>query len=417
MSLPTDLPAKPEAPRPPLTLGRALAMVALWVLALGLGWKAWEVNITLSCWKEEWPELAVCEDIMGRTPEEKVAKLQQRLADNPGDSQALVALAVWAGPPNALPGLDASALLAAAAKAAPQDHAVLRLLAYDAIQKQQWAQALDALSRLSRYHQDAASPEILAALIGQMNNLPELAVVLNAAAAQDGLWLDRVLRAMPKAKVPLSLALPLITTLMENDQLTPTLGQYVVRQLKREDAWLAAHAVWRHLWRSDLPLVFNGDFEQAFVRDGFDWEVADANDHRSGARVARVGRKDRGQVLQVEFTGKAIRPPVLRQDLLLFAGRYRLRGHTQSTELRSAQGLGWVVTCVKTGRELGRSSPLKTTGRDWQAFEAEITMPDDCPNMAARLSLQPFAPYEAKTGMRGEVLMDGLSLTRENDPS
>lgn len=410
-----DSPASLEAPERRMTAVRALAMLALAAAALALGWKAWQVNISLSCWNDEWPQLAVCEDILGRTPAEKVARLQQRLVENPGDAPALVALAVWAGPPSPVPGLDGRALLAAAAKAAPQHPKVLRLLAFDAMQGRQWAEAVDALVRLSRYHQNAAGADTLAVLIGQMKDLPELAVALRAAARADGLWLDRVLRAMPKMKVPLSAAMPLITGLMDSGQLTPSLGQSVIRQLKREDEWTAAYAVWRHLWKRDLPQVFNGDFEQAFVRDGFDWELADANNHRSGARVALVGRRERGQVLQVEFTGKAMRPPILRQDLLLPPGRYRLKGSMQSNELRSAQGLAWVVTCVKNGRELGRSGPLKTTGRAWQAFEAEISMPDDCPNMAARLALQTFAPYEAKTGLRGEVLMDGISLTRENE--
>lgn len=399
---------------PPLTPARALAMVALVVAALWLGWKAWEVNITMSCWKDEWPQLAVCGDIMGRTPEEKVAKLRQRLAENPGDSEALVSLAIWASPPKPMPGLDGPALLAAAAKAAPQDFSVLRLLAFDAMQKQQWPQALDALIRLSRYHGDPEASETLAVLIAKAGNQPALAQALMAAAQTDGLWLDRVLRASSKAKVPVGIALPLINKLMASAQLTPALGQYVIRELKREGSWMEASAVWRYLWKRDLPLVFNGNFEQAFVRDGFDWEVADANDHRSGARVALVERQDHGQVLQVDFTGKAIAPPVLRQDLVLFPGQYRLRGTMQAAELRSEQGLAWVVSCVKDGRELGRSTGLKTTGRAWQTFEAEITVPDDCPGMATRLTLQTFAPYEAKTGLRGEVLMDDVTLTREN---
>ena len=177
---------------------------------------------------------------------------------------------------------------------------------------------------------------------------------------------------------------------------------------------MEAHAVWRHLWQRPLPLVFNGEFEQAFVRDGFDWEVADANDHRSGARIALVMRKEHGQVLQVDFTGKAMRPPILRQDLLLFPGSFRLSGNMQSTDLRSEQGLAWVVTCAKDGRELGRSGSLKTTGRAWQNWEAEIAMPEDCDGFGARLALQTFAPYEAKTGLRGEVLMDDIRLKREN---
>lgn len=397
---------------PPMTAKRALAGIVLLLAALWLGWKAWDVNITMSCWKDEWPHLKVCGKIMGRTPFEQVAKLQERLANNPGDSQALIALMVWAHRPGGFPGLDAPALLAAASKAAPQSRYVLLLQASEAVTKRQWPEAIDPLRRLSQYHQEASATDTLANLINLSGSDPQLLAALMAAAKTDGGWLDRVLRAMPKAKLPVGNALPLITELMETQQLTPALGQFVIGQLKREGLWMEAHAVWRSLWNRPLDLVFNGDFEQPFVRGGFDWEVADANDHRSGARIDLIGRSDRGQVLKVEFTGKAIRPPMLRQDMLLLPGSYKLRGSMQSTELRSEKGLAWVVTCAKDGRELGRTDALKATGREWVKWEAQIDMPADCSGFGARLALQPFAPYEAKTGLRGEVLFDGLSLER-----
>ena len=65
----------------------------------------------MSCWKDEWPHLPVCDDIMGRTPAEKVQRLQERLAQNPGDS-AGPGGAGGLGPParGAPAGLDAPAL-------------------------------------------------------------------------------------------------------------------------------------------------------------------------------------------------------------------------------------------------------------------------------------------------------------------
>ncbi|QCB47776.1 hypothetical protein [Hydrogenophaga sp. PAMC20947] len=401
----------------PLTPARTLAAVALLVGALWLGWKAWDVNITMSCWKDEWPHLPVCDDIMGRTPAEQVQRLQERLALNPGDSQALVALAAWARQPEAPPGLDGQALLAAAVRAAPQDARVLRIQANDAVSAQQWPQALDPLIRLSRYHADANATRLLAVLIAQAGNSEPLMAALMTAAKTDGAWLDRPLRAMPQEKLAVGSAMPLVLALMaqrgEQRGLTPALGQFLIAQLKREDRWMEAHALWRHLWNRPLPLVFNGGFEQAFVRGGFDWEVADANDHRSGARVATVGRKERGQVLEVSFTGKAMKPPVLRQDLLLLPGRYVLSGRMQSTDLRSEQGLAWVLSCAKDGRELARSPALKTTGREWTTWQVSATMPFDCAGFGARLTLQTFAPYEAKTGLRGEALFDDLQLVQQ----
>lgn len=397
----------------PLTAPRALAGLALLVGALWLGWKAWDVNVTLSCWKYEWPQLDACKDIMGRTPEEQVTKLQERLAANPGDSTALINLLIWAHLPGGMPSLDGPALLEAAAQKAPQNANVLRLQASYALQKAQWSQALDPLIRLSRFHFDAGASQAIAALIGQSGNDEKLMAALLAATKRDGAWLDGPLRYTAQAKATMASALPLITELMDSQQLTPALGQFVIGRLKGEGLWMEAHAVWRHLWRRPLDLVFNGDFEQNFVRGGFDWEAADANDHRSGARIELVGRSNKGQVLKVQFTGKSMASPILRQDLLLLPGAYTLRGSMQSTDLRSEKGLAWVVTCAKDGRELGRTTALKPIGRDWTNWEAKITMPADCTSFGARLALLPFAPYEATTGMRGDAYFDALSLEKD----
>ena len=401
-----------QAP-PRMTAARALAMVALLAAALWLGWKAWDVNTTMSCWKDEWPHLKVCEEIMGRTPEEQVAKLQERLTNNPGDSEALVLLTVWANRPGGFPGLDAEALLNAAGKAAPQNPNVLLLQATTAMRAQRWPEAIERFGRLAQFHRDANASLTLARLIGLADKSAPLNDALLAAAKADGGWLTPVFYAMPKAKVPMAAAVPLVTELMATQQLEPRLGQFVIGQLKREGLWMEAHAVWRSLWNRPLDLVFNGDFEQPFVRGGFDWEVADANDHRSGARIDLVSRSDRGQVLKVEFTGKAMRTPILRQDMLLLPGRYVLRGAMRSTDLRSEKGLAWVVSCNKDGRELGRTAALKTTGREWAKWEALIEMPPDCSGFGARLALQPFAPYEAKTGLRGEALFDALCMEQD----
>ena len=397
----------------PLTAARAIAGVALLAAALWLGWKAWDVNITMSCWKDEWPHLQVCEEILGRTPEEKVAKLQERLAQNPGDSDALVSLTIWGNQAGGFPGLDGPALLKAAVKAAPQNRYVLLLQAEAATKAQRWPEAIDTLTRLSQYHGELNAIQVLARLIGASGDVPSLNDALMAAAKADGAWLNGILQAMPPAKIPMVKAVPLITQLMETKQLSPSLGLFVIGQFKNEGLWLEAHAVWRYLWGRPLDLVFNGDFEQAFVRGGFDWEVADANDHRSGARVELVGQKSRGQVLKVEFTGKTINPPILRQDLLLLPGKYTLQGSVQSSDFRSEKGLAWLVTCAKDGRELGRTEALKPTGREWTHWAAQITMPSDCGGYGARLMLQPFAAFEAVTGLRGDVFFDAVRLEKD----
>jgi hypothetical protein len=392
---------------------RMAVMAALVLVAVWLGWKAWDVNITMSCWKNEWPHLQVCDEINGRTPQEQVARLEERIRENPGDHLALVKLMVLAHQPGAAPHLDPAVLLERARKVAPQHVNVLLLSSQQAVARQQWPQAIDTLTRLSRYHDNAPARATLAEMIQASERDPQIAQALQASARADSGWLDGVLRWLPQAKVPTVAAMPLVDVLLEQQALTPKLGLALVRQLKAENEWETAHALWLYLWNRPLPLIFNGDFEQAFLPGGFDWETVGNNDHRAGAQVSLVGRKERGQVLRVGFNGKSMPSPIVKQVLPLRPGKYRFSLSAQSTDLRSAEGLAWVFTCTVGGIELLRSAPVKATGRDWQKQTLSLEVPKGC-GPAVTLSLQPQATYEARAGMRGEMVFDALTLVGED---
>lgn len=401
--------------KPGWTPARMGVFALLLVVALWLGWKAWDVNITMSCWKNEWPNLPVCEEINGRTPQERVARLQERLAANPGDSQALVELTELAHRPETAAGLDAPALLAAAGQAAPQDVTVLQLQANEALRAQRWPDALDKLTRLSKHHHNADATRVLAelvALAAQPPAQPTLQQALVDAVNADAGWLDRVLRAMPGAKLPLGSAMPLVALASAKEPgLSAPLGLYVIRQLKTEGLWLEAHAIWLRLWKRPLGYLFNGDFEQNFVAGGFDWEVIERDPHRGGARIDLAGRRERGQVLRVAFTGRAMKTPLVRQHLLLPPGSYRFAGEFQSGDLRSERGLAWVFSCASDGRELARTAPLMAGGRTWQPLALSLEVPAEC-GLGVALALQTEAPFEAKTGLRGEVVFDRFTLVQ-----
>lgn len=398
-----------QALAPGWTPARMAVMAALVLVAIWLGWQAWAVNITLSCWKNEWPQLSICDAINGRTVPEKIARLRERLAANPGDAVALVNLLVYAHHPEAPKDIDPKALLVQAQKQAPQQGDVLRLTVYHALQDGRAAEAIEPLTRLSRYHNDADASRTLAEMVLAASVDAAVGDALMAAARADTGWLERVLRALPAAKVPTVMGMPLIHELATQDNLTPRLGLALIRQLKSENQWLEAHALWMRLWNKPLPLLFNGGFDQAFVAGGFDWEVNGNNDHRAGAQVSQAGRKGRGMVLRTEFKGKRMAQPIVRQFVMLSAGRYRFKGQYQSTELRSDQGLAWVFSCPTTGQELTRISSLKSTGREWKPMGAVFEVPANC-GFGVSVALQPQGDYEARAGMRGEMLFDDFSL-------
>lgn len=388
---------------------RLALMAALTLAAVWLGWQAWRVNITQSCWLGQWPYLPVCEEINGRTPAEQAQRLQVRLAENPGDSQALVALMALAHQPGVAPQLNAAELLAQAVKAAPQNPSVLRLQASALLQAGQWREALDPLMRLAEHHRDADATRVLAEMVGLGVQQAPIRQALVAAAQADAGWVERVLRGLRPAKVPMEAGWPLVEVLMASRSVPPKLGLEVISALKAEKSWVAAQALWMHLWNRPLPLVFNGDFEQALVKGGLDWEVPGPNDHRAGAQVSLVGRKGHGQVMRVTLGGKGFSNPLVRQHLLLPAGQYRLSGQWQSTDVRSEQGLAWVLRCEADQRELARLPGMKTTGLEWQSAQVSFTVPADC-GLGMALALETQAPYEARTGLRGEMVLDGLKI-------
>ena len=63
-----------------------------------------------------------------------------------------------------------------------------------------------------------------------------------------------------------------------------------------------------------MPLLFNGGFEQGFIADGFDWELRDEGPSKAGALIEQPALGERGRVLQVEFTGRPVAQPLVRQS-------------------------------------------------------------------------------------------------------
>ena len=54
---------------------------------------------------------------------------------------------------------------------------------------------------------------------------------------------------------------------------------------------------------------------------------------------------------------------------------------------------------------------LKSTGRDWQPMALDFEVTADC-GLGLALMLQTQAPFEARTGLRGEAVFDDLRLER-----
>ena len=62
-------------------------------------------------------------------------------------------------------------------------------------------------------------------------------------------------------------------------------------------------------------------------------------------------------------------------------------------------------------QELARSAPLTATSRAWRPFGFDVDVPRGA-CLSVELALLPQAAVEARTGLRGEMLLDRLELVR-----
>ena len=397
-----------------------LALLALALAAtVWLGSLALPVNLAAACHWKQWPALERCPDRDALPMEEQVQDLRDHLSNNPGDSLAYADLARFATQPPAVLGSPGLAVVEAASLTAPFDPTVLKLQAGLAMEQSDWATAVSRLVLLSEKYGDAGAHNALAALLSASKTSPELLQALLSAGQSSQKWLLSALRAMPAAGLAASEAAPLVGRLAQVTPLKPDLGQLLIKRLKAEGAWVDAHAIWLRLWNKPLGFLFNGDFEQAFIPDAFDWEILDKAGYKAGAQAGLATRNGKGRTLQVKFTGRTIKSPIVRQDLFLPPGTYLFKGEYQSADLRSQEGLAWVFSCTGNGNgngnanggELARSPALNRTGPEWREFSARIKVNKECGSGVA-LSLQTQAPYESKTGQQGEVRFDHFTLTR-----
>ena len=369
--------------------------VAAGCAALLLAWWCVGVNLARGCAVDDTPYLDLCPS--PPTPQ----SLRDRIARNAGDSAAYVQLAL----------IDRSPArprdIGAAAQLAPNDGNVLLLQAGAALERQDWAHAVEPLVRLTDYRENPNASQILARLIAAGQG-----ELLYPFVTPGSHWLPRALGELSAFKAPFSAVLPLLARALKAGVLSPDDARVYLRQLKGAGDWLDAYSLWVSLHEGPMPMLYNGSFEEQFDPDGFDWEPAVTTPaSRAGAIVERRGSDKHGAVLDIRFTGRALPVPLVRQYLFIGEGRYRLRGEYMAHQLRMEQGLAWNIQCTGSPASAGRTVALGDTGGAWEPFTLDFSVPTGC-GAVASLQLETFAPFEAALGARGRVAFDAISLEK-----
>ena len=387
-----------------MTAKRWLVAALCAALALALAALSLQRNLRRACDLREWPEFSFCPQPDAEVSAQ-VRDLRERIAANPGDTAPWLALALLTRQPGGVAPLNEEAVLAMAGRMAPQDALLLRVQAARALEQEQWPQAVAALVRLVQEQGDVEAARTLAALVPH----PPAQTALKAALKPGATWLEPVLGQLGAAKVPVVLAMPLVAQALPLNLVSPQTGQALMRGLKANGQWLEAQALWVYLVGGAAPMLFNGGFETGFIADGFDWELRDEGPSKAGVLIEQPTMGERGRVLQLEFTGRPLAQPLVRQMLVLPPGSYALTGDYMARQMRTEQGLAWTFNCAAGGRELARTPPLLDTLGQWRKMAMSVAVPADCP--AVMLQLQTQLGSEALSGLRGQMSFDAFRLS------
>jgi hypothetical protein len=376
----------------------SLGLLACCVSAAAMvGWMAMAINRERACTLQESPAAALCAPPLAAGSDAELDALRTRIARNPGDANAYTALAL------ADRSARHDALVDTASQLAPREPNLLLHRAAAALQRQDWPAAVAPLVELADRRGTTPAVKSLAGLVAAGHG-PLLAPYLTPGSQ----WLPRMLAQMRDMGAPFSGALPLVIRALQAGVLDGDTVRGYVRDLKAQGAWADAYSLWLSLHGKSLPVLFNGDFDHAFELDGFDWEVpASGPARRAGVSVERRRADGRGSVLELQFTGRTLHPPIVRHYLFIAPGRYRLRGDYLARQFRLEEGLQWTVRCGT--RAVGASPAVGDTGGLWRPFEFAFTVPADC-GLVASLELETAAPADAALGARGRVSFDAFVL-------
>lgn len=379
------------------------------VVVAGLMAASIHFNLQRACVVKDTPYLDICPNENDTAFTQKVEAIQSRIDHGLGDSRAYVELAfLYNRITSKVGGEAADDSLRAAIKVAPHDPDVLRLQVNKLTQAGNWSESIPVLIELAEFHTDMNAATVLALWSSQDVRVSR---ALAAYVKSESRWFGHVLGSARRDVLPVAKMIPLISEGIAKGLVTHRALQPVMQGLKANGQWADAYGLWMQQNGGALGPLYNASFEQPLRADGFDWELNAGAGPRPGAVAQRMRLSDRGYVLGVQYSGRAIAAPVARQQLFLFEGRYRLDGQYMVEKLRSEKGLAWVARCEGSGAELGRSPSLTDTRGAWTAFGFDINVPRNCLSVV-NLQLETAAPFESTAGVNGRAYFDGFALVR-----
>ena len=344
------------------------------------------------------------------------AAWRQRLARNPSDVTALLALALDLERQGK--GADASAAMQDVLRLAPGDPATLLNVAAYFQRVGDQAKALLTLRQVLDASQGDSNSNVLQVLLSALDT-GRHHEYFEGIARDNPSWWPAFFRAACTGAKNGGAVEALFATRVKASVATADERSCVIGRLQREGQWTSAYL----LWLNGLPLeqrqrvgyVFNGGFELPLTDTGFDWRVPAQEDVRVSIESTDGTASQR--VLEVAFANKRYGAPPVHQYLVLAPGRYRFEGRGR-TDLETLLGLQWGLYChdprAREARQLAQSDRFVGSA-DWRGFQQDFVVPGDCPVQLLQLDLaKPKGAANASSAvavkLKGRVWFDDLRV-------
>ncbi len=308
----------------------------------------------------------------------------------------------------------ASSFMAAAARLSLHDSIAVhwtlreRLEAHDIPAALQLA---DALFRSRPEMIDSIAPEI-GPLAQDAATRRQLIALLATNPPWRTAFLARLCLVLPDARTMLDILLDLAGTHAPPSRAEVNI--YLDFLIAQGFAGLAYYAWLQFLPADQLAtsgLLFNGAFLAMPSGSPFDWRISLG----VGAMSEFISHPDQTSpgALKLTFGPGRVELGDIAQIAVMPAGDYHLRGR-ENVQLTGRRGLQWHVLC-SGGANIGSMTPTIDTGRDWQRFELEFTIPEaGCPFQIVRLVFDPRRPSERT--ISGTAIYTAMEIVRDRGP-
>ncbi len=185
------------------------------------------------------------------------------------------------------------------------------------------------------------------------------------------------------------------------------LDQFAARLFARHE-WPRLRRLIARLDAGGPQLLHDGGFDGGNPLALLGWTVTKIPgvDIQIGAAV----QGETNRALRLVFLDRRVPFRNVAQSLLLEPGTYVLSGRARSLNLRTALGLGWVLSCVEGNATIAESGRLLGS-HDWHPFELAFVVPEErCGGQTLTLVLA--ARIAAEQQVVGEAWFDDLAIRR-----